>query len=126
MSIFYNKIQRANPRNREQQKWYPAVNSLGLVHTKEVAKQMSDETTLNPKEIEVALYELAKVSKRLLTSGYTVQIDGFGTFYPTFTATGADTEAAATASNVQKVNIRFRPHAELKAAIEGAELKPKP
>jgi predicted histone-like DNA-binding protein len=125
MSIFFNRVKRANPQNRAIEKWYPTVNSLGLVRTKELAKQMADETTMNPKEAEIALYELVKVTKRLLTSGYTVQIDDFGTFYPTFKATGADTEAEATAAHVTDINIRFRPHADLKAAIAKAGLKPK-
>jgi predicted histone-like DNA-binding protein len=125
MAIFYNKIKRANPQDRRQEKWYPAVYSLGLVRTKEFAKQMSDETTMNPKEAEMALYEMVKVAKRLLLSGYTVQIDEFGTFRPTFTASGADTEAEATAANIKSVNIRFLPHTDFKEAIGKAELKPK-
>jgi predicted histone-like DNA-binding protein len=122
MSIFYKKVQRQNPLNRAVQKWYLVLKSLGTVKSKEVAKQMADETTMNPKEAEIAVYELVKVLKRLLVSGYTVQLDDLGTFYLTINSEGVDTEEGLTANNLTKLNIRFRASAELKAAIEKAEL----
>ena len=124
MAIFYKKVQRAYPHNREVSKWYPTLKSIGTVKSREVARQMADETTINPKEGEIAIYELAKVLKRLLSSGYTVQIDDLGTFYLTASSTGADDEAGATASGITNVNIRFRPHPDLKAEIAKTELKP--
>jgi predicted histone-like DNA-binding protein len=123
MAIFYRKIQRANPQDRTVTKWYPVLNSLGMVKSKEVARQMSDETTMNPKEAEIAVYELVKVAKRLLLSGYTVQLDDLGTFYLTANAKGADNESDVTAANVQGLNIRFRPAASFKAEIAKAEIK---
>jgi predicted histone-like DNA-binding protein len=125
MAIFYNRVQRANPQNRAETKWYPALNALGTVKSGELARQMADETTMNPKEAEIALYELAKTLKRLLLSGYTVQIDDFGAFYLTAAATGANTREEATAACISAVNVRFRPAADLKAAIAKAEVKPK-
>ena len=123
MAIFYRKIQRANPLNRALSKWYPVLKSLGMVKSKEVAKQMADETTMNPKEAEIAVYEMVKVTKRLLLSGYTVQLDDLGTFYLTAKAKGSDNESDVTAANVEGLNIRFRPAASFKADIAKAELK---
>jgi predicted histone-like DNA-binding protein len=65
-----------------------------------------------------------KVLKRLLISGYTVQLDDLGTFYLTLNSAGTDTEEELSASNLTKLNIRFRASAELKAEIEKAQLKP--
>jgi nucleoid DNA-binding protein len=50
----------------------------GLVKEKEVAKLLSDETTLNPKEAEMTLYQLLKVIIRLLLDGHTVQLGELG------------------------------------------------
>ena len=124
MSIFYKKVQRANPQNRAITKWYLSLKSLGMVKSKQVAKEMADETTMNPKEAEIAIYELVKVLKRLLLSGYTVQLDDLGSFYLTINTTGTETEEAATANSLSKVNIHFRPDGELKEAIAKVQLKP--
>jgi nucleoid DNA-binding protein len=41
---------------------------------KEVAKEIADETTLNPKEAEIALDQLQKVLIRNLLAGNSVQL----------------------------------------------------
>lgn len=46
----------------------------------EVAKLVADETTLNPKEAEKAVYQLEKVMERLLLDGHTVQLGELGSF----------------------------------------------
>ncbi|MDR3094349.1 MAG: HU family DNA-binding protein [Bacteroidales bacterium] len=124
MPVFFNKVERVNPANRAITKWYLILKSLGMVKTKALAKEMADETTMNPKEAEIAIYEMVKVMKRLLSNGYTVQIDDLGSFYLTANSAAADSEAALTASNLSKLNIRFRPAAEFKAEIAKIQLKP--
>jgi predicted histone-like DNA-binding protein len=123
MAVFYKKVQRANPQTRVQ-KWYLVLKSLGTVKSKEVAKQMADETTMNPKEAEIAVYEMSKVMKRLLLSGYTVQFEDLGSFYLTINSSGTDTEAELSANNLTNVNIRFRPSLDFKAEIAKLQLKP--
>lgn len=85
---------------------------------------MADETTMNPKEAEIAIYEMMKVIKRLLASGYTVQLDDLGSFFLTVDSAGADSETELTAHSANKRNIRFRPTAEFKADIAKIQLKP--
>ncbi|MDR3267307.1 MAG: HU family DNA-binding protein [Tannerella sp.] len=41
---------------------------------KDVAKLLAEETTLNPKEAEMTLYQLLKLIVRLLLEGHTVQL----------------------------------------------------
>ena len=123
MAIFYKKMQRSNPLNRAMVKWYPVLKSIGVLKTKELAKLMSDETTMNPKEAEMAIYELVKIFKRELKDGKTISIDDFGTFMLTATTTGEDTEEAVSANNISGLNLRFRPNADFKNEIAKAEVK---
>ena len=75
MSLLYNKVQRGNPAKPEEpKKWYLSLKSLGMVGEKEVARQIADETTLNPKEAEMALAQFEKILQRLLLDGHTVQL----------------------------------------------------
>ena len=75
MPVFFNKVERGNPANTSAPKlWYPVLKSTRLVKEKEVAQLLSDETTLNPKEAEMSIYQLFKVVVRLLLDGHTVQL----------------------------------------------------
>ena len=119
MPIFYNKLQRKNPLNPEEPaKWYPVVKTASMVREKEVAKQIADETTLNPKEAELAISQLKKVMVRILSNSQSVQLGDWGSFYLTFNAEGSEAEAEATPSKIKKVNIRFSVGTELKEALK--------
>ena len=121
MPIFYNKLQRKNPLNPEEPaKWYPVVKTASMMREKEVARQIADETTLNPKEAEMALSQLQKVMIRALLNGQSVQLGDWGSFYLTLNAEGSETEAEATPSKIKKVNIRFSVGTELKDALKKA------
>jgi predicted histone-like DNA-binding protein len=121
MPLFYNKIERGNPSNLSAPKlWYSVLKSTGLVKEKEVSKLMSEETTLNPKEAEMAVYQLLKVVIRLLLEGHTVQLGSLGSFRLTAHSVGAATEAEVTASKIEKLIVRFTSSEELKDAIKKA------
>lgn len=125
MTLLYNKIQRGNPaKPAEPKKWYISVKSLGQVGEKEVAKQIADETTLNPKEAEMAIAQFEKILLRLLLNGHTVQLGDWGSFHLTISSEGVENEKDATPVNVTGVNIRFQPGKELKNAVNAASFKP--
>ena len=123
MALFYKKIQRPNPLNRAIVKWYPVLKSIGVLKTRELAKLMSDETTMNPKEAEMAIYEFVKILKRELKDGKTVSLDDFGTFMLTAKTTGEETEEAVSASNISGLNLRFRTNPDFKNEVSKAEIK---
>jgi hypothetical protein len=61
MALFFNRSERGNPGNPSApKKWYLILKSLGLIKEKQIARQISDETTLNPKEAEIALSQQKK------------------------------------------------------------------
>lgn len=124
MPVFYNKVKRGNPAKPEApQQWYPVLKSMGLVKEKEVAKLLADETTLNPKEAEMAVYQLLKVVVRLLLDGHTVQLGSLGSFRLTARSRGVATEEEVTASLIDKLTVRFIESAELKEAVSKATFK---
>ena len=125
MALFVNKVQRVNPRDPGgDRNWYPILKSVGHVDEHEVAKLISNETTLNPKEAEMAIYQLEKVLERLLLNGHTVQIGGLGSFSLTLKTEGSKTEEEVTADKIKKVNLRFRAGKGIKKAIAGAKFRP--
>lgn len=124
MTLLYKKIQRVNPLKKDEpRKWYPVVKSLGTLSEKEVAKRISDETTLNPKEAEMALAQLEKVLISGLLDGYTVKIGDWGVFQVTVNSMGSEEEKDANASKITKVNIRFTAGTSLREAAQKATFR---
>ncbi|MDR2087643.1 MAG: HU family DNA-binding protein [Dysgonamonadaceae bacterium] len=122
MAIFYNKVQRGNPMNPEAaKKWYAVLKSIGQVEEKEVAKLISDETTLNRKEAEMAMDQLEKVLLRLFLNSHSVQLGDWGSFHLTCNSKGSDTKDEVGAGNIQNLNIRFSPGKTLKEALKNSE-----
>lgn len=126
MALFYNRVQRTNPSKPEEpKKWYLILKSIGRMTEKQVAKEIADETTLNPKEAEMAIYQFQKVLTKALLDGKTVQLGELGSFQLTIKSKGVDTEPEATAALVEKINIRFTPSAALKNSLNEAQFKAK-
>jgi predicted histone-like DNA-binding protein len=124
MALFFKKIQRGNPSNPAAPKlWYPILKSLGLVKEKEVAKLLADETTLNPKEAEMTLFQLLKVIVRLLLEGHTVQLGELGSFRLTARGEGSETEAEVNANKIKSVHIHFTASDALREQIKNAAFK---
>jgi predicted histone-like DNA-binding protein len=123
MAIFYNKVQRGNPLDsKAPKKWYAILKTVSQVGEKEVAKLISDETTLNRKEAEMSLDQLEKVLLRLLLDSHSVQLGDWGSFHLTCNSKGSDTKEEVGAGSIQNLNIRFSPSKELKEALQKAEL----
>ena len=124
MPIFYNKTERGNPGNPAAPKrWYPVIKSTGLVKEREVATLLADETTLNPKEAEMAVYQLLKVVTNLLLNGNTVQLGSLGSFRLTASTEASDKEAEVTGAKIKKVKVRFTESTDLKNALAKATFK---
>jgi predicted histone-like DNA-binding protein len=118
MSLLYNKIERGNPSDTlAPKKWYPVLKSTGLEKEKEVARQLADETTLNPKEAEFSIAQLFKVLTVDLLDGKTVQLGDLGSFRLTAHCEGVDTEEEVTAAQIKNLNVRFTASEALKAAL---------
>jgi predicted histone-like DNA-binding protein len=125
MAIFFNKVERSNPQDREApKKWYPSLKTVAQVQQREVAKEVADETTLNPKEAEMALEQLQKVLIRNLLASNSVQLGDWGSFSLTCSGAPADSREAVTAAHIKGLNIRFTPGKTLKNALAEATFKP--
>ena len=120
MAIFYNKVERPVPGEPQTKKWYAVLKVVNQVGEKEVARQIADETTLNPKEAETALSQLQKILARMLLDSKSVQLGDWGSFHLTCNSVGHDTRAEVGPSSIKKLNIRFSPGKALKNAIANA------
>jgi predicted histone-like DNA-binding protein len=124
MSIFTTKLSGAIRNDASApKKWYPVLKSTGMIKEREVARLLAEETTLNPKEAEMAVSQLLKVVTTLLLNVNTVQLGSLGSFRVTATTESANTAAEVTAANIKKLNLRFSESEELKDLLKKATFK---
>ena len=124
MAVFFNRMERNNPfKPTEPKKWYPVLRTVNQVSEKDVARMISDETTLNPKEAEMAVAQLKKVLIQLLLEGHSVQLGDWASFYLTCNSFGSTTKAEAGAQNITRLNVRFSAGKDLKNEIKKATFK---
>jgi predicted histone-like DNA-binding protein len=124
MAIFFNKVERVNPLRRDEaKKWYPSLKTVTQLQEREVAKEIAEETTLNPKEAELALEQFQKVLIRNLLASNSVQLGNWGSFSLTCSGIPAESKEAVTAANIKKLKIRFTPGKTLKNALADASFK---
>ncbi|MDD4209437.1 MAG: hypothetical protein PHI52_03770 [Bacteroidales bacterium] len=109
MSLYYNVTQRVNLQDPQGPKlWYPVLKSIGILREKDVAMLMADETTMNPKEAEMALYRFQKVLLREIAEGKIIEFSELGSFRLTLSATGMVLCEEVSSACVQKINLRFQ------------------
>jgi predicted histone-like DNA-binding protein len=123
MAIFYNKVQRVNLKDPSGLRlWYPVIKSTKMIREKELAKKLADETTLNPKEAEMAIYQLFKAVNDYLSTNHTVQLGDLGSFRVTAETKGSETKEEVNASKIKKLKVRFTESESLKEAMKKADL----
>lgn len=108
MPIFYNKVRKVvNPNAQAGQeieyKWFPVAKAIRKATQKDIAKYISRETTLNPKEAEMAIAMLAEATDFYLKQGYTVSLGDWASFNVTLTAKGSASEKDCGPEDVTKV-----------------------
>lgn len=124
MAILLKKVARKNPQEPEASPlYYPVQNTIKQVDETTVAELIADETTLNPAEALMAIRQLRKVMVRELLNSNSVKLGNWGSFSITLNCKGSDSPQKVTASNVEKVNIRFTPGQELKESLQKAEFE---
>ena len=124
MAVFFNKVERALPRDPAVKKWYAVLRRITMIKEKQVASYIADETTLNRKEAEMALAQLEKVLIRELLAGNSVQLGDWGSFNLTCNSTAHDRREQVSGSSIQRLNVRFTPGSELKDAMKKAQFIP--
>ncbi|MDR1063412.1 MAG: HU family DNA-binding protein [Azoarcus sp.] len=123
MSIALRKIQRANPLNREDKKWYLSQTSKGRVDTDQICQDILELSSLSPGDVRSVLESLNIVIQKRLDSGYSVRLDKLGTFRASVTSAGAAAPEDLSVRNVKQVRLVFIPAPQLKESLTKARLE---
>ncbi|MGP1421958.1 MAG: HU family DNA-binding protein [Tannerella sp.] len=114
----YKMIQRANPQDRTQIKWYAAPVNEGRVTQREIAADIVELSSLSRGDISNVIESLITIVPRYLMLGRSVNLGDLGTLRISFGSEGVDEKEVFIPSMIKGVRVVFTPSVELKNAIE--------
>lgn len=110
---FYKKV-----KQKGDDKWHPRAVTKGHPYTTdEIARLLSEMSTVTPGDTYAVLMNLGEVLGKLMSSGHSVKLKGIGTFYYTCRSegTGVDTprrsESGANHCGADTLHPRILPRA---------------
>lgn len=105
MPYFKKKQQKINGL------WYPQSQTVGQIPMEKVVDRLTQISTVSKSDINAVLGDLAKVLDEYMDLGYSVKIDGLGSFYYTAVASknGVATEKEVSAAQIVGTRVRFIP-----------------
>jgi predicted histone-like DNA-binding protein len=118
MAVKLKKIQRKNPQNVSQAKWYLTQEKTGTVGVQEIAREIEGRSALSLGDVQSVLSNLVEILPVFLRLGQTIKLEGFGSFRISVTSDGTETAEELSARNVKGVKMVFLPSVELKRSIE--------
>jgi predicted histone-like DNA-binding protein len=118
MAVKLKKIQRKNPQDVSQVKWYLTQEKTGTVGVQEIAREIEGRSALSLGDVQSVLSNLVEILPVFLRLGQTIKLEGFGSFRISVTSDGTETAEELSARNVKSVKMVFLPSVELKRSIE--------
>ncbi|MGL4806582.1 MAG: HU family DNA-binding protein [Bacteroidales bacterium] len=118
MAIQYHVIEKENPLDRTApKKFYANAIKRGFMGTDGIAERITEGSSANKADTLLVLHALSTQLRLLLAEGYSVKVDGLGTFRVTVSGKGADTLEEFGPHLIRKHSIRFYPEVDLKDKI---------
>lgn len=111
-----------NITNKEQVKYSVTTVSNGNVNLDALAEQMADASTFNYGEVKGMIENLTRMIAFHLKDGYTVTIDGLGTFSITAQLNReVEVPSKIRAESIKLKSISFKPSPKLKEKLSDIE-----
>lgn len=117
MSVKYKVVEKSNPQNREEKKFYVQPIRKGTLSRAKLEDAIVELTSLHKSDVRGVLIALSGIFSDYLTEGYNLNLDDIGTFSLRVSSNGSDTEEEVSAGNVKNVSVGFRPAATLRETI---------
>ncbi len=124
MSLLYVVAPKRNPQNLAAgEKYYLQSKIRGSKSHKAILNAAAKNTTINAKEVDVAISAWLEAVVSALADGFSVEVEGLGTFSTSIKSEGSATEAEATPAKVKNIALAFRPKPELYKQVREFKLE---
>ncbi|AZI55574.1 DNA-binding protein [Epilithonimonas vandammei] len=125
MPIKYNLIERGEPgvTGGGTKKWYAVATNDGELTVDDLTKQIEKFSALSEADIRGVIIALENVIQDNLANGKIIRLDKLGSFYPTLSSKGADTEEDFDTSYIRGASVRFRAGTRISNALKTTTFK---
>lgn len=125
MSIKYNLIERGEPgvTGGGTKKWYAVATNDGELTVDDLTKQIEKFSALSEADIRGVIIALENVIQDNLANGKIIRLDKLGSFYPTLSSKGADTEEDFDTSYIRGASVRYRAGTRISNALKTTTFK---
>ena len=114
----YKLIERVNPQNRNQSKWYANPVNDGKISKTGLAKEISAISSLSRGDVSNVIENLLEVLPKYLTMGKSVSLGEFGTLRLSFSSDGVESKENFNTNKIKGIKVIFTPGVEMKNSIE--------
>lgn len=102
-------IQKVNPRAPlEPRKYYGVTKAAGVIDIRQLANQISKETTLGTPDVIAVIEALLQDIPEQLLDGKIVKLGDFGSFRLTVSGPGVESLEEYHTSLIERTNLHFR------------------
>src|SRR6187551_947514 len=106
--IKYNKVKRGRPGHPEvPEKYYPSLQSTGIVTTRKLAQEASKMSTLSTADMVAAIEALLILIPEHLINGERVELGDFGSIWLRFSAEGVEDENKVSGKQITRLIPRL-------------------
>jgi predicted histone-like DNA-binding protein len=98
--------------------YYAVPAWSGLIDTREIARQLSQRSTLTPADIRATLIGLVEVMETYLHNGYSIKLDDLGVFRLSATSAGFAEPEECTPHRVRAAKLCFRADPQIKKKLK--------
>lgn len=125
MPIKYNLIERGEPgvTGGGTKKWYAVATNDGELTVDDLTKQIEKFSALSEADIRGVIIALENVIQDNLANGKIIRLDKLGSFYPTLSSKGADTEEDFDTSYIRGASVRYRAGTRISNALKTTTFK---
>jgi predicted histone-like DNA-binding protein len=125
MAIKYKVIERAQPGvvGGGKKKHYALAVIDGEVTIDHLVKEIEKFSALSEPDIRGVVIALENVVQEKLADSKMVRLEKLGTFYPTLSSAGRDTEEEVDAHAIRSTGVNYRPGARILNTIKNAGFK---
>ena len=124
MSVRFKMIPKQNNLvSPPQVKYYPCAVSKGEMNLENLAKIISERSSMSRADCYGVIMALSEVVGESLSEGYLVKIDSLGTFQLVLQGVASDNQEALGKSNITNAKISYKPSKEIKDKLNQINYK---
>lgn len=114
--MFYKIEARKNPMTKEV-KYYGIAKSIGTITSRQIAAELAARSAMTAGDMYDTLDNLRDLITQWLIQGFTVRIDGLGTFRLTIQSNGTETADEFTPAKIRRPVVRIIAEKQLREKV---------